>query len=80
MITDFRPRTLSGEPVGETEHQIIYVNAKYVSDNTPAPLREWLNAIVDSLDEEVDESDYERPEIRKVFDLIQKDTIPPFKG
>lgn len=77
MITDFRPRTLSGKPVGETQHQIIYVNAKYVSEKTPEPLREWLNAILDSLDEEVDESDYERPEIHKVFNLIQKDTISP---
>ncbi|MGB0388685.1 MAG: PD-(D/E)XK nuclease family transposase [Ardenticatenaceae bacterium] len=77
LITDFRPRDLSGQPVGEIEHKIVYVNPNYVSQDTPAPLREWLLAIADSLDEKVDESLYERPEIRKVFDLIKKDTISP---
>jgi predicted transposase/invertase (TIGR01784 family) len=40
-------------------------------------LREWLLAIADSLDEEVDESLYQRAEIHKVFDLIKKETITP---
>jgi predicted transposase/invertase (TIGR01784 family) len=77
LITDFRPRDLSGQPVSEIEHQIVFLNPHYVNDLTPAPLREWLLAIADSLDEKVDESLYQRAEIRKVFDLIRKETITP---
>jgi predicted transposase/invertase (TIGR01784 family) len=77
LITDFRPRDLSGQPVSEIEHQIVFLNPNYINDQTPAPLREWLLAIADSLDEKVDESLYQRAEIHKVFDLIRKETITP---
>ncbi|MGB0385057.1 MAG: hypothetical protein ACPGWR_09560, partial [Ardenticatenaceae bacterium] len=71
------PRDLEGNPVDETEHKIVYLNPKCVTDKTPEPLREWLLAIADSLDEKVDESKYQRDEIRRVFELIEKDTISP---
>lgn len=77
LITDFRPRDLEGQPVDETEHKIIYLNPKVITSKTPEPLREWMLAIADSLDEKVDENDYQREEILRVFDLIQKDTISP---
>lgn len=77
LLSDFQPRDLDGNLVDETPHKIIYLNAKYVSDKTPEPLREWLLAIADSLDEQVDESHYQRAEIRQVFELIKKDTISP---
>ncbi len=47
------------------------------NDETPEPYREWMLAIKDGLDETVDESDYTRPEIRKVFQHIEKDRISP---
>ncbi len=34
-------------------------------------------AIADSLDEKVDENDYQRDIVRRVFSLIEKDTISP---
>ena len=42
LITDLRPRDLEGQPVDETEHKIIHLNPKYVTDKTPEPLREWI--------------------------------------
>jgi predicted transposase/invertase (TIGR01784 family) len=77
LIIDFRPRDISGEAVSEIKHKIVYLNPHYVNEQTPALLREWLLAIADSLDEEVDESLYQRAEIHKVFDLIKKETITP---
>ena len=77
LITDLRPRELSGEPVDETEHKIIYLNPKYTTNRTPEPLREWMQAIADSLDEKVDESKYQRDIVRRVFSLIEKDMISP---
>ncbi len=76
-VTDFDPHDLSGRPLGEIPHKIIYLCPKYVSEETPQPYREWLEAINDTLDEEVDESLYHRAEIQKLFAAIQSDHISP---
>ena len=77
LITDFRPRDLEGKLVSETEHKIIYLNPKCVTDKTPEPLREWLLAIADSLDEKVNINNYQLDEIQRLFGLIEKDMISP---
>ncbi|MCP4353285.1 MAG: hypothetical protein GY795_48155, partial [Desulfobacterales bacterium] len=76
-VTDFDPKDLKGNPLGEIPHKVIYICPKYVHDETPEPYREWMLAIKDSLNETVEESDYTRPEIRKVFQHIEKDRISP---
>ena len=75
--TDFAPRDRKGNYLNELPHKILFVSPKYVTDETPEPYREWLLAIADSLDEEVDETSYQRKEIRQVFDLIEQDSISP---
>ena len=74
---DFDPKDRQGRPLREIFHRVIYLCPKYVTDETPEPYREWLRAIADSLDGEVDETQYTRPEIRKIFDYIEKDRISP---
>ena len=76
-ITDFEPKQLDGTGIGETQHKVIYICPKYVNDNTPEPYHEWLSAINDSLDEQVEETDFHNPFIQEVFTLIQKDTTTP---
>ena len=77
LITDFRPRDLEGKPVSEIDHKIIYLNPKCVTSKTPEPLREWLLAIADSLDEKVNVNNYQLDEIQRLFGLIEKDMISP---
>ncbi|WPD22308.1 MAG: hypothetical protein Q3M24_00880 [Candidatus Electrothrix aestuarii] len=48
-----------------------------MSEDTPQPCREWLEAINDTLDEEVDESLYRRAAIQKLFTAIESDHISP---
>ncbi len=74
---DFDPKDRQGKGINEIPHKIIYLCPKYVSDKTPEPYREWLRAIYDSLDEEVDENDYQRQEIKEIFHAIQKDLTTP---
>ncbi len=74
---DFDPKDRKGKPLNEIGHKILYVCPKYVADDTPEPYREWLLAIADSLDEEVDETAYQRPEIQRIFELIARDLISP---
>ncbi len=44
--------------------------------HTP-PYQEWLQAINDSLDQEVEESRYHLPEIQKIFNLIEQNLVSP---
>lgn len=76
-VIDFDLHDRDGNPLGEIPHKVIYICPKYVNDETPAEVREWLSAIEDSLDEQVDETHYTRPEIRQVFELIKKDLVTP---
>ncbi|MCK5877799.1 MAG: DUF4351 domain-containing protein, partial [Candidatus Marithrix sp.] len=74
-VIDFDPKTLDGEPLGEIAHKIIYICPPYVDKNTPEPLRQWMQAIKDSLNGEVDETVYQQPEILKVFEYIKQDLV-----
>ncbi len=76
-IIDFDPVDLKGNKFSEIPHKVIYICPKYVNDETPKSYREWMLAIDDSLDEQIDESQYTRPEILKIFNLIEKDLITP---
>ncbi|MEK8016008.1 MAG: hypothetical protein VSS75_004005, partial [Candidatus Parabeggiatoa sp.] len=74
---DFDPKDRKGNPLNEIGHKVVYVCPKYLTDETPEPYREWLLAITDSLDEEVDETQYHKTQIIRIFDLIARDLISP---
>ncbi len=76
-LTDFDPKDLNGNALGETPHKVIYLCPKYVNGDTPKPYREWLLAIQDTLDGEVEETNYHLPEIRKIFEYIEQDSVSP---
>ncbi|TGN99621.1 hypothetical protein PN36_35495 [Candidatus Thiomargarita nelsonii] len=74
---DFDPKNRKGEPLGEIDHQVIFICPKYLQDDTPKKYREWLEVIEDSLDEQIDESHYSIPEIQRLFKIIEKDQVTP---
>ncbi len=76
-VTDFDPHDLKGRALNEIPHKVIYLCPKYVNDTTPDRYREWLRAIDDTLDEEVDETLYHRKAIHKLFAYIKRDHISP---
>jgi predicted transposase/invertase (TIGR01784 family) len=74
---DFDPKDRNGKALNEIGHKVVYICPKYVDDQTPEPYREWLLAITDSLDEQVDETQYHKKEIQRIFELIARDLISP---
>jgi predicted transposase/invertase (TIGR01784 family) len=77
-IIDFDPKDLEGNSLGEIDHKIIYICPKYLNKKiTPKLYHEWMEAIEDSLDEQVDETHYKNPEIKHIFDIIEKDKVSP---
>jgi len=77
LTIDFDPKDLEGTGIGEIEHKVIYLCPKYVGNNTPHAYREWLEAIQDTLDEQVDERQYHHAAIQKIFTSIEKDRVTP---
>jgi len=76
-VIDFDPHDLQGHALGEIPHKIFYLCPKYANDQTPPLYRDWLDAINDSLDGEVDEARYTRDIIHKLFQQIEQDGITP---
>lgn len=76
-VVDFDPKTLDGKPLHEIKHKIIYICPKYLNSATPTLYREWLQVIEDSLDNQIDESKYHLPEIKKVIENIEENSVSP---
>ena len=74
---DFDPKNRDGKGVGEINHKLLFFCPKYINDKTPEPFREWLKAIDDSLDGEIEENEYQNSNIQDVFNLIKKDNTSP---
>lgn len=69
---DFDPKDLDGNGINEIAHRVIYIAPKYTNEKMPVAYKEWLEAIQDTLDEQVDESHYHNALIQKIFDSIKK--------
>jgi hypothetical protein len=75
-IIHFDPVDDNGSFIGEIPHKVIFLCPKYVTENVSEPVKSWLRAIEDTLDEEVNEQGYDTT-IQQIFGLIQKDQITP---
>lgn len=76
-IIDCDAKDLQGNALNEIPHKVYYLSPKYMTEETPPRYREWLQAIEDTLDGVVDETEYQHPQILRVFDLIEQDHISP---
>lgn len=77
LAIDFDPKDWDGVGIQEIPHKILFISPKYLSDRTPEPWREWMRAIEDSLDEQVNEADYHNICVQQVLKLIEQDQITP---
>ncbi|MDD5228720.1 MAG: Rpn family recombination-promoting nuclease/putative transposase [Methylococcales bacterium] len=76
-VIDFDPKDRYGNSLGEIKHKVIYLAVKYVDENTPEIYREWLSAIKESLTEQIEETNYHRPELQTVINSIAKNLVSP---
>ncbi len=77
LVSNFAPQDLEGNYIDEITHKIIFLCPKYVNEKTPNPLKEWLQVINDSLDGQIDESNYHLSEVLKIFSHIEQNDISP---
>jgi len=82
LVQDFLMRNLKGEVVENArglKHQLIFVFTEDpLSDlEIPKPCQQWIEAINDTLDGQVDENEYENPLIKQLFQVISTDKTTP---
>jgi len=82
LVHDFEPRdgvtNLLLDRIYPRKHRLIFVfTSAYDRQGTPEASREWMRAIHDSLDEQVDETTYQNALITELFQLIEKDNVTP---
>ena len=77
LTIDFDLKTKKGKALKEIPHKVVFLCPRHVDEHTPTAYREWLNVIFDSLDESIDESLYHKPEVQKVVEYIEQDSVSP---
>ena len=75
LTIHFDPCDLAGHYIKAISHKIVFLCPRYVNKKTPKPLNQWLQAIEDCLDGQVEETDYQHPEILKLFSIIEQSNI-----
>jgi len=76
-VSHMNPLTEFGRLVEVYPHRLIFLAPRLVNDKTPPLIREWLELIKDSLDEEVDETHYLRPLFQEMIAAMKATTITP---
>ncbi len=80
LVHDFKVRNLKDKVIKSIygqKHQLFFVFSNSAGITTPKKPNEWIRAIDDSLDEQVNDEEYTNPQIHRLFDLIEKDQITP---
>ena len=76
-ITDFNPINEFNRKVDVYPHQLVFVVPRMVNEQTPAGIKVWLELVLDSLDDEIDENLYNSPIFERVIDAVKRDNISP---
>jgi len=76
-VSNMDPVNEFGERLGVYPHRLVFLNPNLLNAKTPERVREWLELIADSLDEQVDETKYSHPTLLTVISEIKSDSITP---
>jgi len=66
-----------GESLSVYPHRLVFLNPRFLNEKTPESIKVWLELIADSMDEQLDETRYTYPTLKKVIDEIKSDNITP---
>ena len=70
-------QTIEGRLLVVYQHRLVFINARGIRPETPAPLRRWLELIEDSLDQQVDETRYPEGALQRALRTLERSQISP---
>lgn len=77
LITDTNPRNLNGKMRKMNNHKMVFLNTRYISEDTPQEIRDWLIFIAESMKKRQDltKINREKRAINKAANLAEIDSI-----
>ena len=78
-ISDLNPVNEFKRKIEAYPHQLVFLAPRMVNDETPPRIKAWLELVLDTLDDEIDEERYTSPAFREVIQAITLDNISPGK-
>jgi predicted transposase/invertase (TIGR01784 family) len=76
-VSSMNPVTEHGENLTIYPHRLVFLAPRLVNEETPPLIREWLELIKDSLDEEIDEGAYPRRMFQEIIKGIEETEVDP---
>lgn len=76
-VSDMNPINEHGETLEVYPHRLVFLCPRQSNDKTPPKIKKWLDFIDDSLDGEMNESDYQESVWKKIIASIRKQSIDP---
>jgi len=76
-VSDMNPIDEHEKTVSVYPHRLVFLCPRHVNEKTPPMVGKWLNFIKDSLDGEIDETNYQESLLQKIIAIIRKQSIDP---
>ena len=76
-ISDMNPIDERGKTIDVYPHRLLFLCPRQANENTPPKIKKWLDFIADSLDGEMDITNYPDSYWQKIITAIEKRTIDP---
>ena len=76
-VSNMNPVNEHGDIVEVYPHRLVFLCPRQGNEKTPPKIKKWLDFIEDSLDGEMEASDYEEGLWQKIINLIHKQNIDP---
>ena len=76
-VSNMSPVNEFGTQVALYPHRLIFLGPRSVNDKTPATARPWLQLIADSLDSQVEETNYTSDLFQQIIERMRRNTLSP---
>ena len=76
-VSDMNPVDELNQKVEIYPHRLIFLIPRLVSDETLKGVKAWLELIADSLDSQIDETNYSSPLFQRIISEIERTSISP---
>lgn len=76
-ISDMNPTDEFGDQIQLYPHRLVFLSPNSVRPETPERARPWLELIADSLDSQIEKSDYDSKLFQEIIARIERNTLSP---
>lgn len=76
-VSNMNPTNEQGKQIEVYPHRLIFLGPRSVNEQTPPKVRPWLQLIADSLDSQVEATNYDSDLFQKIIERMRKHTLSP---